>query len=175
MGVVLSGGLGFGPLFRYLVPAGGMMAPTLPSFVALMHYAVSAPALLAVLVLTLAGWRLQWRPGQIRSVAAEPVGDAYDLEEGLIQAAQVLHSVVEVGIADRIVALTVRAVVDGAVVAHRAVEHGGLEGLLRRGVRTVRMLSRVVQRWHTGQLRRNLLWIPIALTLAVLGLMMLGR
>jgi len=199
--VVLSGGLGFGPLFRYLASAGRLMAPTLPPFVAYLRYAATAPALLAVLVLSLAAWRLQRRTGQVRSLAAQSVGDAYDLEEGLIRAAQVLHSVVEVGIADRIVALTVRAVVkgahaawtvehrglegltnrtaravvNGAVAAHRAVEHGGLEGLLRAAVRTVRMLSRVVQRWHTGQLRRNLLWVPIVLTLAVLGLVMLGR
>jgi NADH:ubiquinone oxidoreductase subunit 5 (subunit L)/multisubunit Na+/H+ antiporter MnhA subunit len=200
-GAVVVGGLGFGPLVRHLVSTGRMMVPTLPSFTALLRYGATAPALLAVLVLSLAAWRLQRRLGQRRSVAAESVADAYDLEEGLIRAAQVLHSVVEVGIAERFVALAVRAVVngaraawtvehkglegltnrtaravlDGALVAHRAVEQAGLEGLLRRGVRTVLMLSRVLQRWHTGQLRRNLLWVPIALTLAVLALAMLGR
>ena len=200
-GIVLAGGLGFGPLVRYLVSTAKMTVPTLPSFAALLRYAASAPALLAVLALSLAAWRLQQRSGLRRPVGAEPEPVVYDLEEGLIRAAQVLHAVVEVGIAERLVGLivravvdgaraawtvehkglegltncTARAVVDGAQVAHRAVEQEGLEGLLRWGVRTVLTLSRILQRRHTGQLRRNLLWVPIALALAVLVSVMLGR
>lgn len=128
------------------------------------------------------------------------VEEAYDLEEGLARAAQVLRAVVEVGIAERIVGLVVRAVVsgarvawtvehkgleeitsrsaravvDGALVAHRVVEREGLEGLLQRAVCIVVALSRVLQRWHTGRLRRNLLWVPIALALAVLTLVVYG-
>ena len=200
-GVVLAGGLGFGPLMRYLGAAGNLILPTPPSFLALLRYAATAPVLLAVLVLSLAAWRLQRRSGQRPLVAVESVEEAYDLEEGLARAAQVLHAVVEVGIAERIVALVVRVVVNGARVAwtvehkglesltshaaravvdaahfgYRAVEQEGLEGLLRRGVRIVLTLSRALQRWHTGRLRRNLLWVPIALALAVLALVRLGR
>ena len=111
-----------------------------------------------------------------------------------------MHSVVEVGIAERIVALvvrgvvngaraawtveyegleglmnrTARAVVGGASLAHRVVEEGGLEELLRRGGRAVLISSRVLQRWHTGKLRRNLVWLPVALALAVLASALLG-
>jgi len=107
--------------------------------------------------------------------------------------------VIEVGIAEQIVALFVRAVVDGARVTHRVVEHKGLEGLLRRSVQVVvdgarvtyrvveqdslegllrrvvqavLVLSRGLQRRHTGRLRRNLLWVAVSLTLAVLALVL---
>jgi len=129
-----------------------------------------------------------------------PGEEAYDLEEGLARAAQALRAVVEVGIAERIVALvvqavvnsaraawamehkglesltrrTARAVMNGALTAHQAVEQQGLEGLLRRGVQAILMLSRGLQRWHVGRLRRNLLWIPIVLALAVLALVVGG-
>jgi NADH-quinone oxidoreductase subunit L len=195
-GVVLAGGLAFGPL----VAAGPMPLPSLPTLLTLLRYAATAPALLAVLALSLATWRLQRRSGQRPLVAVEPVEEAYDLEEGLARAAQVLRAVVEVGIAERIVGLVVRAVVsgarvawtvehkgleeitsrsaravvDGALVAHRVVEREGLEGLLQRAVCIVVALSRVLQRWHTGRLRRNLLWVPIALALAVLTLVVYG-
>jgi hypothetical protein len=130
-----------------------------------------------------------------------PGEEAYDLEEGLTRAAQALRAVVEVGIAERIVALvvqavvnsaraawamehkglesltsrTARAVMNGALAAHQAVEQQGLEGLLRRGVQATLMLSRRLQRWHVGRLRRNLLWIPIVLALAVLALVVWGK
>ena len=67
-----------------------------------------------------------------------------------------------------------RAVVDGALIIHRVVEQEGLEGILRRGVGAVMALSRALQRGHTGRLRRNLLWVPIALALAVLALVAYG-
>ena len=130
----------------------------------------------------------------------EPAEKVYDLEEGLARAAQVLHSVVEVGIAEQILILVVRtvvqgaraawavehrglegiasrstrAVVDGAHAAHRVVEQEGLEGILRRAVRIVTTLSRIFQRWHTGRLRRNLLWVSITLVLAILALAVYG-
>jgi hypothetical protein len=148
----------------------------------------------------MAAWRLQRRSGQRLPIAVGPAEEAYDLEEGLAQAARALRAVVEVGIAERIVALvvqavvngaraawavehrglesltslTARAIMDGALVAHRTVEQQGLDGLLRRGVRAVLTLSRVLQRWHTGRLRRNLLWVPIVLALAVLALVLYG-
>jgi hypothetical protein len=108
--------------------------------------------------------------------------------------------VVEVGIAEQIITLVVRtvvhgaraawavehtglegiasrstrAVVDGAHAAHRVVEQEGLEGILRRAVRITTTLSRIFQRWHTGRLRRNLLWVSITLVLAVLALAVYG-
>ena len=200
-GGVLAGGLGFGPLLRYLAASGNLIVPNLPSIPGLLRYVASAPGLLAVLALSLATWRLQRRSGRRLLVAGESGEEGYDLQEGLARAAQVLHAVVEVGIAERIIALIVRVVVDGARVAwavehrglegvinrsaravvngahvaHRIVEQRGLEGILRGAVRTVMALSRALQRWHTGRMRRNLLWVPIALALAVLTLVALGR
>jgi len=200
-GGVLAGGLTFGPLVRHLAAASHMTLPTLPTFPALLRYTATAPALLAMLVLSLAAWRLQRRSGQSPLLAVGSGEEAYDLEEGLARAAQALRAVVEVGIAGRIVSLvvqavvnsaraawavehrclesltsrTARAVMNGALAAHHAVEQQGLDGLLRRGVQAILMLSRVLQRWHAGRLRRNLLWIPIVLVLAVLTLVVWGR
>jgi hypothetical protein len=135
---------------------------------------VTSPALLGVAVLSLAAWRLQRRSNyQVFAAvgAADPAEEAYNLEERLRRAAQALRAVVEVGIAERIVVLVAQAVVSGAHVAYRAVEQEGLEGLLYQGVQAVLAVSRALQRWHTGRLRRNLLWLPVALALAVLALM----
>ena len=199
-GSALACGLAFGPLLRYLIAASHMTLPTLPTFPALLRYAATAPALLAVLVLSLAAWRLQRRSKQEPLGAVEPTEEVYDLEEGLARAAQVLHSVIEVGIAEQIITLVVRtvvqgaraawavehrglegitsrsaqAVVNGAHTARRIVEQEGLEGVLRRAVRMITTLSRIFQRWHTGRLRRNLLWVPITLVLAVLALAVYG-
>jgi len=199
-GGALACGLAFGPLLRYLIAAAHLTPPTLPTFPALLRHAATAPALLAVLVLSLAAWRLQRRSEQEPLGVVEPAEEVYDLEEGLARAAQVLHSVVEVGIAEQIITLvvrtvvqgaraawavehtglegitgrSVRAVVNGAHAAHRVVEQEGLEGILRRAVRIINTLSRIFQRWHTGRLRRNLLWVPITLVLAVLALAVYG-
>ncbi len=227
-GGALAGGLAFGPLARRLAAAGRVALPAMPTLAALLRYAVTAPALLVVLALVLAVWRLQRRLRWGPLVTAQPAEEAHDLQEGLARAAQVLHAVIEVGIAEQIVALTVRAVVDGArvthrlvehkgldgllhhsvravvdgarvtlrlvehrgldgllhrsvravvdgaSVTHRLVEHKGLDGLLRRSVRSVLVLSRGLQRWHTGRLQRNLLWVAVSLALALLALVLYG-
>ena len=170
----LAGGLAFGPLVRHLAAASRMALPAIPTLPALSRYAATAPALLVVMALVLAVWRLQRRLRLGPLVSAEPAEEVFDLEEGLIRAAQVLHAVVEVGIAEQLVALVVRAVVDGARVTYRVVEQEGLEGFLRRAVRSVLVLSRGLQRWHTGRLRRNLLWVVVSLALAVLALVVYG-
>jgi len=173
-GGVLAGGLGFRPLARHLVAAAGMAWQEIPTLPALLRYAVTTPAVLVVMVLVLAGWQLQRRLRAGPLVAAVPEEEAYDLEEGLARAAQALHAVVEVGILEQIVALVVRVVVDGARLTYRVVEQEGLEGLLRRSVRAVLRLSRGLQRWHTGRLRYNLLWVVVSLALAVLALVLYG-
>jgi len=200
--IVLTGGLAFRPLARHLAIASRMALPAIPTLPALLRYAATAPALVVVMALVLAVWRL------LPSLSSPPLGgreggaaeEVYNLEEGLSRVAQVLHAVVEVGIAEQIIALAVRAVVngarvtywvehrglegllrasvrtvvDGAHVTHRVVEHEGLEGLIRRAVRTVLVLSHGLQRWHTGRLQRNLLWVTVSLALAVLIMVLYG-
>jgi len=223
-GGVLAAGLTLRPLARHLADASGVALLAVPALPTLLRYAATAPAPLVVMALALALRQLQRRSGLGPIVSAEAV---YDLEEGLARAAQVLHAVIEVGIAERIIALVVRTVVNGvraawalehkgleavisrsaqtvvngahvahrvveqegleaimsrsaqtvvngAHVAYRVVEQEGLEGVLRRAVRTVLVLGRGLQRWHTGRLRRNLLWVPIGLALAVLALLVYG-
>jgi len=223
-GGVLAAGLTLRPLARHLADASGVALLAVPALPTLLRYAATAPAPLVVMALALALRQLQRRSGLGPIVSAEAV---YDLEEGLARAAQVLHAVIEVGIAERIIALVVRTVVNGvraawalehkgleavisrsaqtvvngahvahrvveqegleaimsrsaqtvvngAHVAYRVVEQEGLEGVLRRAVRTVLVLGRGLQRWHTGRLRRNLLWIPVSLALAVLVLLVYG-
>jgi len=201
--VVFTGGLAFGPLARHLAAASSMALPIIPTLPALLRYAATAPALLVVMALVLAVWRL------LPPLSSPPFGrkeggaaeEVYNLEERLSRVAQVLHAVVEVGIAEQIVTLAVRAVVngarityrvverkglegllrasvrtvvDGAHVTYRVVEHEGLEGFLQRAVRTVLVLSRGLQRWHTGRLQRNLLWVTVSLALAVLIMVLYG-
>jgi formate hydrogenlyase subunit 3/multisubunit Na+/H+ antiporter MnhD subunit len=225
---VLAGGLASVALARHLAAASRMALPDIPTLSALLRYAATAPAVLVVMVLALVVWRLQAHSSLAPFVSAQPPEEVYDLAEGLARAAQVLHAVIEVGIAEQIVALAVRAVVDGAHVTyrvvehstlerllrrsvravvdgarvtyrvvehnglerlwrgsvravvegarvtHRVVEHEGLEAVLGRSVRSVLVLSRGLQRSHTGRLRRNLLWVSVSLGLAVVVLLLYG-
>lgn len=169
--IVLVGGLGLGPWVRRLATTASIPMPEIPSPFSLLRYAITAPALLLISILTLMAWSLQKRSGArlLEAFPAEQREATYDLEEGLAQAARALHAIVEVGILEQIVALSVRGVVEGSRIAYQFVEQEGLEGLLRRVVRAVMGLNNVLKRWHTGLVRRNLLWVPISLALAILA------
>ena len=69
---------------------------------------------------------------------------------------------------------TARALIEVAHMAHQTVEEQGLEGTLRHAVRLVQVAFQGIQRLHTGRLRRNLVWLPVALALAVAGLAAFG-
>ena len=198
--VVLTCGLIFEPLVHHLAAVSRMAMPVIPALPVLLSYVATTPALV-VTALVLAVWwlqrRLKWRP----LVSVPRVEEVYILEKSISRVAQVLYAVVEVSIAEQIVALAgrtvvngarvtyrvverkglegllqafVRFVVDGARVTHRVVEHEGLEGFLRRSVRAVLRLSRGLQGWHTGRLQRNLLWVTISLVLVVLIMALFG-
>jgi len=172
--LVLAGGLAFGPLTHHLAASAAIAMPETPTLLALLRYAFTAPALLLTLSLAAVAWWLQKRSGgellaPFPAERMERVETTYNLEEGLTQAARALHAVVEVGILEQVVALSVRGVVGGARAAYRFVEQEGLEGLLRRTVRAILALNQTLKRWHTGLVRRNLLWIPISLALAILA------
>jgi len=159
-GGVLAAGLGFEPMVRYLATATDMSFPTIPGLPALLRYALTAPAIWVVMVLTWRVWRLGRRSGREALVTAPPTGEVYNLEEGLVRAAQVLRAVFEVGTLERMVAWMVRVGIEGARVAHRVVEQQGLEGLLQRSAGVVvegaRVAHRVVeQQGLEGLLQRS--------------------
>ena len=92
----------------------------------------------------------------------------------VVGGARTLHAAIEVGLLERIITLSERLVVEGAGVVQRFVEQDGLEGLLRRAVEGVLGLGQVIGRRHTGLLRRNLLWIPISLMVALVAALAFG-
>jgi formate hydrogenlyase subunit 3/multisubunit Na+/H+ antiporter MnhD subunit len=84
--------------------------------------------------------------------------------------ARVAHRWVEQEGLDSLVPRVARAVTRGSRIAHRWVEQDGLEEMLRAAARTVLRASRALQRQHTGRLRRNIVWMAIALALSVVCL-----
>ena len=95
-------------------------------------------------------------------------------QDGTFGLAQTLYRAIEAGFLEQCVRRTGRVVTDSARATYDVVEQAGLEGILRGGVRVVLAASRTLQRWHTGRLRRNLLWLPAVLTLALLALAIWG-
>lgn len=198
--IALGGWLGFAPLARTLAAVSRGNPLTLPTPLALLRYAATVPAFWMAAVLSVAVWRLGWRPREAPSAElAAATSDAHTLsfEEGLAQAAHVLRTVVEVGVQEQVLGGIVRTVLNSAHAAHRVLEHQvlegitrwvsevtvgggqfayrvleqeGLEGLIRGAVRVVLSGGRWLQRQHTGRLRRNLLWVAASLVAAVLGL-----
>ncbi len=168
---VMVGAAAFRPLTHWVMASAGATAPEIPTLLGLLSYVFSTPALLLTMTLVLVTWQMQ-RRARIRVHVPVPADEervekSYDLQEGLAEAARALRAVVEVGLFEQIIAVSVRVVVDGARVAYDFVEQEGLEGLLRRLVEAVLKLSRAIRRCHTGLLRHNLSWIPVALLLAL--------
>jgi hypothetical protein len=189
---ILAAGLAFEPAIDLVVHIGHGQLPSDLALTSLLQSLVAAPGIWVVAVLAVGMRLLRWQPV---SSSAPSSDRGFDLEEGLTRIAQTLREVVEVGVHEQVITWVVRSVVDGARLTHRVVERGflegslqgitraavgggqlayqiveqeGLEGLLRRIVRLVFALARTVQRWHTGRLRRNLLWVATSLVLAVL-------
>jgi NADH-quinone oxidoreductase subunit L len=189
---VLTTGLAFGPALQRLTHIGHGQLPSDPTLVSLLQYLVSAPGIWTVTILASGMRLLRWQPVASPAPLSEQV---LDLDEGLARIAQTLREMVKVGRHEQIIALVIRSVVGGARLTHRIVERGflegalqglaravagggrlayrtieqeGLEGLLRRIVKLVLALARIAQGWHTGRLRRNLLWVATSLVLAVL-------
>lgn len=170
--VVLTGSLAFAPLAYRLALAGGLpllAAPTLPDIV---RQTVTIPVLAVALVLVAAAGFLRRRLRPQSPEAAD--GIYYTLESQLVRVARSLRGAVEEGVLDQSIALATRIGMGGARIVHRFVEQEGLEGVLRWCGRTAIRLGETLRRWHTGQLRRNLLWVPISLVLALLGLLLCG-
>lgn len=80
-------------------------------------------------------------------------------------------SYIESNILERGLLGIVRSIMASARSLSRIVEEGGLEGMLRIAIRSVEAVSGILQRWHTGRLRYNLVWVVAFLVLALLFLM----
>jgi hypothetical protein len=96
------------------------------------------------------------------------------LEKGLAQGvyavlrgSRLIHRYVEQGILERMLVDGVRAIMRGSRLVYQHVEQATLEGALRRVVQGIVDVARVGQSWHTGRLRRNLLWIAASVVLAL--------
>jgi formate hydrogenlyase subunit 3/multisubunit Na+/H+ antiporter MnhD subunit len=194
---ILAGGLAFGPLVRFAADVTHATPPPTPTLHTL---TTSLPALVMAVALAITVRQLRRWP-TLAALLQKTDRDTGDSEKGLARVAETLRTVIEVAILERAItwvkrAVTdsakivwivehgilegtidrsVQAVTDGAGIAHRAIEQEGLEGVLRRAVDAALALGRRLQRWHTGRLRRNLLWVPVALALAIVALVVYGR
>jgi NADH:ubiquinone oxidoreductase subunit 5 (subunit L)/multisubunit Na+/H+ antiporter MnhA subunit len=196
---VLTGALAFRRLAHALTTTSHLELPPLPTLPALLQPASTVRALLLAIILSLIAQQLQRHVRWRAFAAPEPAEAPHALGEGLVRAAQTLRAAVETGILERMVSLVARVVTngaravwaiegglerfthgiartvaDGSVVTYRMVEQQGLENLLRGVIQAALNLSRAMQRWHTGQLRRNLLWVLVALAVAMLALVAWG-
>jgi hypothetical protein len=119
--------------------------------------------------LRLALWALL--PAPTRSKRMEHAPRADDWSQ---QVARVIHDGVEVNLLERGLGALAQGVVGIARFFHRTVEQDGLEALLRLAIQGAWGFSRWLQRHHTGQLRRNLTWITLALALGIVALVVRG-
>jgi formate hydrogenlyase subunit 3/multisubunit Na+/H+ antiporter MnhD subunit len=195
--VILASGLAFGSLVDFAAHLTHSAAPVTPTPQALLS---SLPALPVAAVLAVVVWRLR-RRAVWPTVAREADFRTWDSEKGLARVAASMHAFIEVAILERTVSWirqaamggarivwfvehgvlegvlnrSAQAVANGASITYHVIELEGLDGILRRVVRAALTLSRSVQRFHTGKLRHNLLWVPVVLVLAILMVMMFGR
>jgi hypothetical protein len=92
------------------------------------------------------------------------------IARGVLGAAHLAHRWIEGAFLEGTTRQIAHTATESGRLAYRVMEQGGLEGLLRRAVQAVLASSRWLQRRHTGRLRRNLIWVAISLSLAVLAL-----
>ncbi|MEM4725278.1 MAG: proton-conducting transporter membrane subunit, partial [Candidatus Hadarchaeum sp.] len=202
MAGVLASGFGFGTLLERLAAVSGLVFPELPSAANLVRYVLTTPSLWVTAALAEMAWQIQRRRTKAPGVMAQPVEQGTSLEEGLAKASEILRQVVEAGLLERLIALVVRSVLEGAHFAYRVVEQEGLEGFLdrmtqslikgaatayrvveqeslesflRRCGHAVLGLGRTLQRRHTGRLRHNLLWVSVSMALALFILVLFWR
>jgi NADH:ubiquinone oxidoreductase subunit 5 (subunit L)/multisubunit Na+/H+ antiporter MnhA subunit len=178
------------PLVDSLARASNTTLPAGVSRASLSPYLSAGPAIWLALPLTLLAWGLGWRFPAPRVALLD---DEQALVNGLARAGQAPRDAIEVGVLERAVTaisqgtvriaewqrrsieqgllehgvtFAVRATVGGAAWVWRAMELEGIEALPRRAAQAALAVGRALQRRHTGQLRRNLLWVVAGLLLA---------
>jgi len=171
------------PLFISYLSYHGMPLglPALPTLRSLLHYLWTMPALwiVAALVVGLELWGVgipafRARGAEDRDPSGGRDPQVRDTEGDLVRIAARVRDLLERHLLEGTLHQAVHVVVRGSELVYRWVERGALEGVLRKVVRSVRGLAQAGQRWHTGRLRRNLLWIVASAVLAVVVLVFAG-
>jgi len=166
--IVLAGCATTTPLLRPLIMNTGIGALHWPTWPGLLRYATTNPIIPFALVCGLAIERVAAHGVQGLAGRVRERDDRDHPIQILIRAARMLYDVLEQNGIGRIAAGTATAVMNVAQLIYRTVEQEGFESVLRLTTRSVLAFSRALQRLHTGRLRRNLLWLPVILALAIL-------
>ena len=195
--IVVGGGVFLGNLVKHLAAVTDLAVLQVPSLPSLLHQKLARPSAWVGIFTACALWLLWLRSRAGPWGAQQLTQEVSDFAGGLALAARRLYATVEVGTLEQAVALTARIGVDGARLAYRLIEQEGLggnldltgrvvlrgsqatssameqtlTGILQRIVLTTLAACRGLQHWHTGQLRRNLLWVSLCLVVAVLTLL----
>lgn len=187
---VVAGGVAFGPLVRHLSAAASLALPAVTGPLALLRDALAIPVLWVFLLLGAAAGRLQGHLARSRGGSERVVGPGAGLAQEtqtdtynrvvvagtwiVAHAARFTRRFAEQRILEGTVRGIARLVTWGGRSLYRAVEQKGLEGLLWRAVQGVLALSQEACGWHTGRLRRNLLWVAAGLAVAIAALVFYG-
>lgn len=200
-GATMAGAICFAPLTRWLSGFAQVSLPALPSLQAMLRDVIVAPGVWIALALALTVWQHQRRLGTVLGAPDDAPDALHNLEETSARAARALRATIELGLLEEGIALLASGVIEIARFLYRAVERGffedlvagpaeaamngarslyqvgeqqSLEDTLRHAVRNVVALCRIMQRWHTGRLRRNLLAVALSLLAALLVVFSLG-
>jgi NADH:ubiquinone oxidoreductase subunit 5 (subunit L)/multisubunit Na+/H+ antiporter MnhA subunit len=187
---VVAGGAAFDPLVRHLCGAASLALPAVTRPLAVLRDALSTPVLWAVLLLGAVAGRLQGglarSPGGPDRAAGPGAGPAPEVHADAYDRAVAAGTWIVAHSADLTRRFAEQRILEGAVRGiarlvtwsgrslYRAVEQGSLEGLMRRAVHGVLAASQEVRGWHTGRLRRNLLWVVAGLAVAIAALVFYG-
>lgn len=194
--MVAASPLFLGPLRAPLLEASHASLPSGPNLLGMLRYLLTAPvawtvALLAV-AMALSGVRLPALPAMMEGRARDPgetlgsfarilrdavevgllEGMLYRVASAVVRGSRLVYRILEQDALEGGLRQAARAVVQASDRAYALVEQGTFEGGLRGVVRGTLRLAKTLQGWHTGRLRRNLMWIAACAALAVLALLL---
>ncbi len=185
-----------GPLRAPLLEASHATLSPGPTVLGLLRYLLTSPVAWIV-----AGFAAAVALSGVRLPVPPPLTENRARDAGVILGAlaRTLRDVVEVGLLEGMLYRVAGAVVAGSRTVYRILEQDALEGGLQQAARAVvgvsdrayafveqstfegglrsivrgtLGLARVLQDWHTGRLRRNLVWIAACAVLAIIVLLL---
>jgi NADH:ubiquinone oxidoreductase subunit 5 (subunit L)/multisubunit Na+/H+ antiporter MnhA subunit len=194
--MVAASPLYLGPLRAPLLDAGHVSLPSGPSLLGMLRYVLTAPVawMVAVLAAAMALFGVRLPPllpvteprardpsaklGSFARIVRDAVevglleGMLYRAASAVMRGSRLVYRVLEQDALEGGLRQTARAVVEISDRAYAFVEQNTFEGGLRRVVRGTVRLARTLQGWHTGRLRRNLMWVVACAALALLVLLL---